>query len=140
MAKTDDNVVVEDQALDLAHPATPVTVDQLAALGGAGEEKLARRIRLIEMTRLASIRTTEPEGWVLFKDPQGNVEGYPEDKECHRFRDFWGIEIYNVSDPPQKIIASAEDFHYRYVGDGFCKLTGQRVERIVGSRSSTEDF
>lgn len=143
-SETDDDVAdVPVDALTLRRPGTPTTVTELAARGAAATEILEARVLIISTLRIASIRATYPEDWLLFKAPEeqgGQIVGYLQDAGCDRVRDLWGIEIFNIS-TPEKITGSIPNvFHYLISGSGRCKLTQQTVETIEGGRSSTDDF
>jgi len=133
----------EAQALALRHPGIPTTLAELALRKGEATEIIEARIRVLETARMASIRATHPEDWLLFKakDEQGGqVVGYLQDSGCERVRDIFGISIENVSVPEKIPGADPGVFHYLVRGDGRCSLTTQLIEGIEGGRSSTEDF
>lgn len=133
----------EERALELKRPAIPTSLAELAALKGEAVEIIEARIRVLETARMAGIKATHPEDWILFKardDQGGQIVGYLQDSGCERVRDIFGISIYNVS-PPEKLAGATPDvFHYLVRGDGSCTLTAQSIEGIEGGRSSTEDF
>jgi hypothetical protein len=138
----DPDPAVTDR-LALRRPDSPATLSELAALKGEALEIIEAREKIIQTLRLASIRATHPEDWVLFKAPAehgGQVVGYLQDAGCDRVRDLWGIEIFDVATPER--IAGGEPgvFHVLISGSGRCKLTRQTVEAIEGGRSSTDDF
>jgi hypothetical protein len=130
-------------ALELRRPDVPITLDQLAAHRDTAIAILTTRNQLWETAWLAALRRTAPPDWVLFRartEDGGQIVGYLEDAGCDRVRGGMGIEIYNVSDPV-KIVNPKDDtdFHYVQTADGFCRLTGERVYRIEGARSSKDD-
>jgi hypothetical protein len=145
----DDDLREEDapsvpfDALSLRRPDTPTTITELAALAGGAIDVIQARVQIIATLRVASIRATYPEDFVLFKTPDehgGQIVGYLQDAGCDRVRDLWGIEVFNVSAPEKITGAQPGDFHYLVSGSGRCKLTQQVVETVEGGRSSTDDF
>lgn len=131
-------------ALALRHPGVPITLEELAALKGGAAEIIDARIQSLKTARLGAIRATYPEDWLLFKAPEeqgGQIVGYLQDSGCQRVRDVFGISIYDVSDPPEKVVGVDPGvFFYITKGDGTCSMTGQTIERQEGGRASTEDF
>jgi hypothetical protein len=133
----------EERALELKRPSIPTSLAELAALKGEAVEIIEARIRVLETARMAAIRATHPEDWLLFKardDQGGQVVGYLQDSGCERVRDIFGISIYNITKPEKVAGADPSVFHYMVSGDGTCSLTAQSIEGIEGGRSSTEDF
>jgi hypothetical protein len=132
------------QELELRRPDVPVTLDGLAALKDTAIEILTTRNTLWDTAWLAALRRTTPSDWVLFKareEDGGQIVGYLEDAGCDRVRPVMGIGITDVSDPV-KIINGNDptDFHYLQSANGFCRLTGERVFKIEGARSSKDDY
>lgn len=130
-------------AMALRSPSIPTTLAELAALKGQATEIIEARIRVLETARMAAIKATHPEDWLLFKAPDeqgGQVVGYLQDSGCERVRDIFGISVFNVSQPEKIPGAEPHIFHYLVSGDGSCTLTAQTIEHIEGGRSSTEDF
>lgn len=124
-------------------PATPITVSDLAALKGEGVEIIQSRVQIIETLRIASIRATYPEDWVLFKAPDsqgGQIVGYLQDAGADRIRDLWGIEVFDIGDMERITSPDGASFMYLVSGAGRCKITRQTVDRMEGGRQSDEDF
>lgn len=122
------------------HPATPITLTDLAAMKGAAQEIINARAAIVETLRVQSLRLTHPADHVLNRAPDGQVVSYLQDGGCDRVRDIWGIEVFGVG-APQKVAGNAPgEFHYLIIGSGRCKLTGQVLENVEGGRSSTDDF
>lgn len=125
------------------HPGVPTSIDQLAALKGEAVEIINARATVLSTLRLAAIRATSPEDWLLFKAPDeqgGQVVSYLQDAGCDRIRDLFGIEIYDISRPEKVVGQEPGTFHYLISGSGRCKITRQVVEAMEGGRSSTDDF
>lgn len=126
-------------AVAVRSPAVPVTLTELAALKGEAIDVVQARVQVLITLRKASLRLTNPEDWLLFKAPAGQITGYLQDAGCERIRSLWGIEIYNVSKPERVAGADAGDFYYSITGDGRCGITRERVEAMEGFRASTDD-
>lgn len=133
----------QSEALTIRRPETPVTLAELAALKGEAQDVIQARVQIITTLRLASIRATHPEDWLLFRAPLeqgGQIVGYLQDCGCDRVRDLWGIEVFGVSTPEKIVSTDPTAFHYIVTGSGRCKITRQTVEQVEGGRSSTDDF
>jgi hypothetical protein len=97
--------------------------------------------RMIDSARRISLRMVHATDVVLFRRDDGRITGYIQDDGVRRFLAVWGIDIFNLSEP-RKIQNSndPEDYSYSIIGDGFCRLTGGRIEQLEAVRASTEDF
>jgi hypothetical protein len=140
---------VEGEVLDaepkhlIRHPGAPTNLNELASRKGEAVEIVEARVQVVETLRRASIRLTSPPDWLLFKAPDdqgGQIVGYVQDSGADRFRDLWGIEVFDVSDPEKITGNDAGVFTYIVRGSGRCRITGQTLEQIEGARSSTDDF
>jgi hypothetical protein len=136
----DDAVPPPELRLALQHPATPVTLTELALLKGEALEVIAARVQILETIRLAAIRATVPEDWVLFRSDDGRIVSYLQDGGADRVRDLFGIEVYGVGKPERVASGDGQSFLYLITGSGRCRLTGQHLEEIEGGRSSADDF
>jgi len=132
-----------DASLELRRPDVPTTLGELATLKGEALEIIETRATILHTLRVAAIRATHPEDWLLFKSPEeqgGQIVAYLQDCGCDRVRDLFGIEVFEIT-PPQRIAGTeAGSFHYVITGSGRCKFTRQAVESMEGGRSSTDDF
>ncbi len=140
---------VEAEILDaevkhlIRHPGAPTNLNELAARRGEAVEIIEARVQVVETLRRASIRMTAPPDWLLFKAPDdqgGQIVGYCQDSGAERFRDLWGIDVYDVSEPEKISGNDPGVFTYIVRGSGRCRITGQTLEQIEGARSSTDDF
>jgi hypothetical protein len=127
----------------IRHPGAPTNLNELAGRKGEAVEIIEARVQVVETLRRASIRLTSPADWLLFKAPDdqgGQIVGYCQDSGAERFRDLWGIDVFDVSDPEKITGNDANVFTYIVRGSGRCRITGQTLEQIEGARSSTDDF
>ena len=127
----------------IRHPGAPTNLNELAGRKGEAVEIIEARVQVVETLRRASIRLTSPADWLLFKAPDdqgGQVVGYCQDSGAERFRDLWGIDVFDVSEPEKITGNDAAVFTYIVRGSGRCRITGQTLEQIEGARSSTDDF
>ena len=135
-------VMPPENKVELRRPSAPVTVDDLAAMRGEGEEIIAARVAILETLRKASIKSTKPQDWLLFRaqEPGGTarITGYLGDVGCQRIRPLWGIDIEPVGTFEK--IAVDKEFAYSSKGDGYCKITQRAVKDIEGLRYTTDDF
>jgi hypothetical protein len=127
-------------ALTLRRPDVPVTLSELAAHRGEAVQIIEARVQVLETARLAAIRSTHPEDWVLFKTKDDRITGYLEDSGCERVRPIFGISIFDVRDPRKVVSSDGGSFAIIMRGAGSCSMTNDRVEAIDGIRESTEDF
>jgi hypothetical protein len=139
-ADTDDMANDDPTALTLRRPDVPVTVNDLAALKKHGIEILEARNEILATARKVAIRRTWPRDWNFYKTKDGYVTGFLHDAGCERVRDIVGIEIQNVGAPVFVQGETSADYAISITGDGYCKLTMQKVEGVFGVRYSTEDF
>jgi len=124
-------------------PAIPTTIEELAALD-EGPDIVEAKTLILKSFRLASIKATNPQDWLLFKavDPSGGSEritGFLSDQGCQRIRPLWGIDITPTSEF-EKITAEDGEFAYLIRGDGFCSTTNRKVTDVEGLRYSTDRF
>lgn len=127
----------------IRHPGAPTNLNELAGRKGEAVEIIEARVQVVETLRRASIRLTSPADWLLFKAPEdqgGQIVGYCQDSGAERFRDLWGIEVYDVSEPEKIAGNDPAVFTYIVRGSGRCRITGQILEQIEGARASTDDF
>jgi hypothetical protein len=139
----EDDDETPPRAIAVRSPTIPVTLSELAALKGQALEVIEARVQVLATLRKASIRTTSPEDWVLFKSPEehgGQIVGYLQDAGADRVRDLYGIEVYGISKPEKIQGDEPGTFTYLITGSGRCRLTLQVVEEMEGGRSSTDDF
>lgn len=127
-------------ALELRHPATPSSIDAIAALGTEGVKIIQARHQVMDTLRKASIMLTYPDDWLLFRTREGMVYAYLQDSGCDRVAPLWGIEVFGVCEKPERLAADDGSFVYIYTGNGRCSLTGQVVESMEGMRSSNDDI
>ena len=118
----------------------PQSIHDIAALKGDEAIRIIEtKDMILRRIRALSLRLTSPNDWVLFRTRDGEVYGYVTEAGCQRFRQLWGIEINNVSDPRVEQESDGE-FSVTLTGDGYCNLTRLGVTGIIGQRGSREDF
>lgn len=140
MTPTDNDT---SNALTLRRPDVPVNLNDLAARKSEGVEIIEARGVILNTARTGAIRATSPPDWLLFKSPEeqgGQVVGYLQDCGADRVRDFFGINVYGISDPVKVVGNDPSIFHYLITGSGFCAMTNQTLEAVEGGRASTDDF
>lgn len=101
------------------------------------------RVRTLDLLRAASIRATYPSDWIVnvSRDPDGGIlseRGYLQDIGADRAGKVWGIEVGSPA-------IEREDFPdanytYHMVAEAWCKVTGERLDYVEGSRSSGDKF
>ena len=100
--KTVDAVVVDEREVEAKKEETAIAaidrsfVDQLALLDD-GEKRIERRSKMLEALKLAAIRATDPQNWVLNRDRQGKTVGFPDVTACDVLSDFYGVSLTNLS-------------------------------------------
>jgi hypothetical protein len=136
------SVEENSRALELKHPTTPATLEEIAYLkSGRAMEVIDARVKILERLRTAALRITSPQDWLLFQDKEGREVGYLQDAGADRVRDLYGIEIFGVGDPVRHEDEHDEgEYFYTITGSGRCTMTRQTVENVQGGRASTEDF
>jgi hypothetical protein len=101
------------------------------------------RVRTLEQLRVASIRATYPSDWIvnISRDADGGIiseRGYLQDIGADRAGKVWGIEVGSPA-------IEREDFPdanytYHMIAEAWCKVTGERLDYVEGSRSSGDKF
>jgi len=132
----------DDDAPDnlmLSRPDVPITIETLALRGADAVAILETRHKLIATARRGALLLTFGTDWVRELQPSGVETEYLSDAGCQRVRGFLGVEIENVGEL-ERIALPENAFLYVVSGDGFHKLTGQRLPRVEGGRASTERF
>lgn len=104
-----------------------------------------RRVRLIEQCRIAAIRATAPEDWVLFRGKDGSTNAMLTAPGAAVVAHYYGIEIYNLRPMRDGVFSpvrteDGDEVSYAAWCDARCNVTGQSVESIEARRSSSEDF
>ncbi|NLT68041.1 MAG: hypothetical protein GXX84_15670 [Acidobacteria bacterium] len=135
----DPEVMPKETAVEKRSPSVPVTIDQLAAEEKRGIAIVETRDAILVTLRKSSLAATSPSDWVLFRDPDGNVTGYLQDRGCDKIAPRWGIDVIPDGDF-EKIDEDDGTFGYRIRGHAVSRLTGQSVLDMEGIRYSTDDF
>jgi hypothetical protein len=117
----------------------PMNITELAATGGA-VENIQRRGASLDMARRIMVAATFPADYVAFRDPDGRVTLYLQNKGAWRIRDVIGIETFDLGTPERIPTADPKVFYYIQRASARSRLTGQVIENVEGGRSSTEDF
>lgn len=134
-----------EEGVDPRDPGVPVSLVQIAARPNEALEIIESRVAVLKTIRIESIRRTNPEDWVAYRDEKtGREIAYLQDSGCQRVMPLWGIETHPEKDPertpPQKSADRNEEFAYTVRGDGFCRFTGQSISNVEGTRYSTEKY
>lgn len=142
MAEQDPKPPAEAELVErqtaVALPVTPYSLQDLAA-SEEGEVVIQRTVDLVRALRAASIALTYPHDWVLFKADE-RITGFCQDAGCDRFRDFWGIEVFDLGPWERNEDNETKDFSWSITASGRSLRTGQVVHNITGVRYSYEDF
>ena len=140
---TVDEPLVDEGSLTLRAGAVPVTIEELAALSvSAAIRNIEARFTIVETIRARAVMATFPTDWVLFKAPEeqgGQITGYLMDVGAKRALGGAGVEVYDVSDPVRVEGSDPGTFSFRFYASGRSNITNQVIEKVLGSRSSTDD-
>lgn len=128
-----------ETALDRRRPVVPVTLSDLAERKEDGVAIIEARNLILTTLRKASLALTMPQDWVLFRTRDGHVTGFLQDLGCDRIRALWGVEI-TPKGGYERTQAGDGSFAYTIRGRGYCKVTGETVTDLEGTRYSTEEF
>lgn len=110
---------------------------------------IERRSEILRVLRVQAIKDTDPETWVLGRDRDGRIVGFPTAPACYRMAKLWGISVYNLRPRdasgnfcPDKIARPGSDeiWEFRGFADARAGTTGEVIEQIEASRSTDEDF
>jgi hypothetical protein len=142
-ADTDDEPLIDEGSLTLRNGAVPVTIEELASLAvSAAIKNIEARFTIVETIRARAVMSTYPTDWVLFKMPEeqgGQITGYLMDAGAKRALGGAGVEVYDVSDPMRVEGSDPGSFSIRFWASGRHRITGQVIEKVLGSRASTDD-
>lgn len=125
--------------MELQLPA-PTSLEQVAAMHETAAKVIDARIDIVKRLRVASLKLTNPEDWVLNQNRDGRVTGYLQDAGCERIQPLWGIDVFNVGEPQRMASTDDDSFCYWMTGDGRSRFTGGSVEGAMGVRYSNDDF
>lgn len=105
--------------------------------------KIEARNRILEALRKSSILATYASDWIIHTatDSSGEVlrqVGYLQDCGADRAGKPWGIQI----EAPASVREDLPDgtFAYKMRADAFSRVTGERIENVLGSRWSGDSF
>ena len=90
-AAVEAEVLPPTQALEHRRPDIPVTLQALAGDHERGLAVIKSKHVILTQLRTASLQLTNPQDWVLFRDKDGNVTAYLQDRGCDRVRPMWGV-------------------------------------------------
>lgn len=149
--KTNEDEIQEELEIIPQQQSTsvvPIDLSDLASRRQDGAAIFDSRADIWGNIRLACIRETNPEDWLLFRavDKQSGHEritAYLQDSGCGRIRPLLGIEVRppagTTSFQFERTEDQSGDFAYSVTGDAECRLTGMKIYGIVGVRYSTDD-
>lgn len=107
-------------------------------------KRVETMVKVLEQVRAASIRATYPPDWVIHKSVDratGTVTkevGYLQDSGAERAAKVWGIELSGPLVERQDFPDGT--FMYTMAAEARSKLTGERIEVVMGSRWSGDGF
>lgn len=112
---------------------------------GTGDplERIEKMAEVLDRLRRLSIAQTYPSDWIIHAsfDGDGNLlaeRGYLQDIGADRAGKVWGIQL------TQPIVEREEfndsTFAYHFAADAHCRITGEYVENVEGSRWSGDRF
>lgn len=131
---------IPPDAVELRKPSIPTTINELAALDEKkGLAIIEARSEILNALRVAAIKLTMPNDYVLFKTDEGRISAFLSDSGCDRVKKLFGIQISNLG-PMDRIEAKDGTFAYRITADGACGVTGESVFGMEGVRYSDERY
>lgn len=120
-------------------------VEQLSAMAEA-EEIFERRTNLLEKCYLVAINRTRPQDWILFKDPQGNVNAMLAASGAQLVAEVYQVKLSNIRPKddrglfdPERTAISSGVFSFRGSCDAWSRING-REQMVEMTRRSDEDF
>lgn len=118
--------------------------------------ELTNRFEILGRFRKASIVTTVPIDWTLFKGPEGEVVGVPRKSACAHMRKLMGISITNYRPKsPQGDAQPSIEYEevegtktkpahrvtvVTMIANGYCHITGEFLEDVRHAVRSDESF
>jgi len=127
---------------ELERPDVPITLMDLTTRPIDPADILEKRYTSVATLRRLSILLTYATDWSLYHDVvSGRTGCYLRDVGCQRIRGTNGVEIENIGDMERIELGDPPGaFMYIVRGDGFNKVTGERLPRVEGGRASTEEI
>lgn len=119
-----------------------ISINRLAMLEPqVVQQVIQNRIKALENTRMAAIRATHPQDWVLNRTREGKMTGLLKKSGCVNVRKYYGISTIRIR-PDDVVIKhdSEGGITAEIWGDGVCALTGEEIVNVRGARSQGEQF
>ena len=106
-------------------------------------ERVETIVRTLEELRKLSIRATYPTDWIIHTstDQDGAIisqKGYLQDIGAERAGKPWGIEVGSPAIEREEFPDGT--YAYHMIAEAWCKVTGERLDYVEGSRWSGDPF
>jgi hypothetical protein len=108
-------------------------------------QKLEALSQVLERMRKVAIQQTYPSDWVIHSSTDRSTGeiikqvGYLQDSGAERAGKIFGIEVGKVTERREEI-SEDRTFVYHLEAPAWSKITGEHIDRAVGSRWSGDDF
>jgi hypothetical protein len=106
-----------------------------------------RRMELLDSVRLAALRRTRPQDWVLFKDKEEQVVALLADSGVNLVAEAYGVVIDNLRPTgadgrfqPEKEVDDKGHLTFRAWCDVISKVNGRQVQSMEASIRDDEEF
>jgi hypothetical protein len=130
----------------LAERAERSFIDRLASMENAAVI-FERRAQLIESCYLIALKRTRPQDWVLFKMPDGSMNGMLKASGADLVAEVYGVQVENLRPidaagifKPERLSYSSGAYALRGTCDVWSAVNGRRIYNLEAARRSDEDF
>jgi hypothetical protein len=144
-----DTVALAKRETDLMAIADNSWIEKMGANLEQGMALFEQRAKMLEKAHTIAIARTRPEDWILFKDPQGNINAMLAGAGAEQVAEVYGVQIValgplddrGIFDPVKEPIEKLPGVYaLRCWISGFSRLTGRFMQNLEISRRSDEKF
>jgi hypothetical protein len=143
MSDTETPLITEEDRLVPRTPTGSMIARWLDEAADLSVERVEKMIRILERLRAAAIQQTYPSDWLIHVTvnhdgvPTKQV-GYLQDCGAERAGKVFGIEIGKPLVERDEL--GEGQYMYRVQASAWSKMTGERIDTVLGARSSVDQF
>lgn len=145
MAEVDTPIVTNEEQLTVRRVTGSILEKWIEGATETAMQKLETLSQVLERMRKVGIQQTYPSDWVIHTTTDRNTGdiikqvGYLQDSGAERAGKIFGIEVGKVTERREEI-SEDKTFVYHLEAPAWSKITGEHIDRAVGSRWSGDDF
>jgi len=145
MAEVETPPVTHEEQLTIRRVTGSMLEKWIEGTPESALQKLEALSQVLERMRKVAIQQTYPSDWVIHSTTDrstGEITkqvGYLQDSGAERAGKIFGIEVGKVTERREEI-SEDKSFVYHLEAPAWSKITGEHIDRAVGSRWSGDDF